>query len=168
MLLYTKYMVFYLLHNLFQEMEILSFPRSRTCRTSWRKLVRIMPRWVRSVKPWRKKRTGFQDLHSRSVTVRERLPDICRTNRLPRERKVSLNKNTAGRAFLLAVVICIYECVLIRDHQGTNRSPPSSYRLHSERCNGHNQAQSSLYLAYSRRNGNWPPSTYLPCLWLQT
>ena len=35
-------------------------------------------------------------LHNRSVTVRERLPDICRTNRLPRERKVSLNKKRQG------------------------------------------------------------------------
>ena len=55
----------------------------------------------------RKKRTGFQGLHSRSVTVRERLPDICRTNRLPRERKVSLNKNNGRERVLLAVVMCV-------------------------------------------------------------
>ena len=30
-----------------------------------------------------------------------------RTNRLPRERKISLNKTNAGRVVLLAVVICI-------------------------------------------------------------
>ena len=42
-----------------------------------------------------------------SVTVRERLPDICRTNRLPRERKVSLNKNNGRESGSPCRKICI-------------------------------------------------------------
>ncbi len=49
----------------------------------------------------RKKQTGLPSRYSRNGRAKRPLTATYRTNRLPRERKVSLNKKTAGRLFSL-------------------------------------------------------------------
>ena len=51
-----------------------------------------MTNFVRNVQLTRKKRTGCHGLQGRSETTKRLFSDIYRTNRLPKERKISLNK----------------------------------------------------------------------------
>ena len=51
-----------------------------------------MTNFVRNVQLTRKKRTGCHGLQGRNETVKRPFSDIYRTNRLPKERKISLNK----------------------------------------------------------------------------
>ena len=64
-------------------------------RASWRRR-KNMINFVRNVQPTKKKRTGCHGLQGRNETAKGPFSVTCRTNRLPKERKISLNKKQQG------------------------------------------------------------------------
>ena len=66
-----------------------------------------MTRFQPSIISTRKKRTGLHGRYSRSVTVREPFSGIYRMKKLPKERKISLNKKIGKECVLLAVLMYV-------------------------------------------------------------